>query len=325
MSTATIKNMLRPIKLAFDRFSGRLNPLALQREVDTLYSMLYNLSHDLDQSVDLCSTQTKDAFAHQWSELPEGQYLLTDPWFKSNVTRILSEEEIQIRPEWFAGKEVLDAGCGNGRWSYGLAQLGAKVTSVDINQVALEKTAEALRDAPVKPQFIHSSLESLSDHLPADKKFDLVFSWGVIHHAKSFNRCLRELAGRVKENGILYLYLYGRESLSYADDVRLFKERIRYNSLSRPEDRYRFLLKKARGNKDKVHAVHDVYAPLVNRRLDYPYVEQFLTSCGFAEVTRTIDHTELFVRALKGDLREWHDRWVLPKKQSPYWFQHHQS
>ena len=63
----------------------------------------------------------------------EGGVLLSDPWFRENVTRILTEEELQIRPEWFAGKRVLDAGCGRGRWSYGFASLGTDVTSVDVN------------------------------------------------------------------------------------------------------------------------------------------------------------------------------------------------
>ena len=33
--------------------------------------------------------------------------------------------------DWFAGKSVLDAGCGNGRWSTAFARLGAQVTAID--------------------------------------------------------------------------------------------------------------------------------------------------------------------------------------------------
>ena len=162
----------------------------------------------------------------------------------------------------------------------------------------------------------------MSKNLPA-KKYDLVFCWGVIHHCKSFNKSLKELLKFVKKDGILYLYLYGRDSLDYNTDVDLFKSRIMYNVLPTKEDKYKFLLKKARGNKDKVHNFHDIYSPLINRRLEYKYVKDFLKSEGFEDIVRTIDHTELFIRAIKGNAKDYYKKYILPKKKAPYWFEHH--
>ena len=88
----------------------RLLPWAGRGEVETLYRLLHRLVHDRDQALDLAALQTKDAFARQWAEFREGTYLASDPWFKASVPRIISEEELLIRPEWFKGKEVLDAG-----------------------------------------------------------------------------------------------------------------------------------------------------------------------------------------------------------------------
>ena len=135
------------------RFLNIFNIVKLRREVDVLYSMLYNLTHDLDSSLDLTSIQTKEAFGFQWRNLKEGDYLLSDPWFKANVSKILFEEEIQIKPEWFKGKDVLDIGCGNGRWSYGFAKLGANITAVDINQIAIDETEKAISDFKVGKNF----------------------------------------------------------------------------------------------------------------------------------------------------------------------------
>ncbi len=293
----------------------------VREEVDTLYALLYGLTHDLDAAWNLSAVRTEEAFVYQWSNLCEGRYLLSDPWFKANVARILWEEEIQIRPDWFHGKEVLDAGCGNGRWAFGFAELGAHVTAVDFNPVAVEEARKALEEFPVRKQFYVAPLEELSSHLPA-KHYDLVFCWGVLHHCRSFTKAFGEITRFVKDGGLLYLYLYGRESLNLSDDLELFKLRLRYNTMA-PQDRYRFLLQKAGGDKRLIHNMHDLYAPLINRRLSFEYVKRYLESAGFKDITRTIRHTELFIRAVKEGGSELRPNRFLPPKAPPFWFQRH--
>ena len=296
-------------------------PKGLRDEVDVLYLLLYRLVHDRDNALDLSAIQTQEAFDHQWKHLSEGLYLLSDPWFKANVSRILSEEEMQIRAEWFRGKEVLDAGCGNGRWAFGFAELGANVTAVDINQVAVEETRKAIEPFPVRKACYVAPLEGLSRVLPP-QQYDLVFCWGVLHHCKSFTNAFAELFKFVKQGGLLYLYLYGRGSLSIADDLELFKLRLRFHLMS-AEEKHRYLLKKAKGNHRLLHNLHDFYAPLINRRFEFSEIKQLLERGGMGDVTRTIRHTELFIRAVKGDATDYHRRWFVPRKEPRYWFEHH--
>lgn len=322
MNFRPIKQKLRSAKRMLGTRLRAINPIRQQREIDTLYTLLYKLTHDLENALDLSATQTQEAFASQWTNLKAGNYLLTDPWFKENVDRILSEEEIQIKPEWFKGKEILDVGCGNGRWSYGFAKLGANITAVDINQVAVQEARQAVAHFNVNKDFYISAVEELSHTIPL-KQYDLVFSWGVLHHCRSFNQALAEIIKFVKPDGILYLYLYGRESLPYTSDIELFKERIRYNSLLTEADKYEFLLKKAGNDPQAVHNYHDIFAPIINRRLEFDHVKHLLEEQGFADITRTIAYTELFVRAIKGHAAEYYEQWILPKKSPPYWFQHH--
>ena len=292
----------------------------LNRETDTLYRLLYHLAHDPENAIDLSAVQTREAFAFQWENLKSGQYLLSDPWFRNNVDDILVNQEMLIQKEWFADKQVLDVGCGSGRWSYGFAKLGASVTAVDVSSVALKDTQEALAQFDVGKSFIQSEAESLVAAVDG-KKFDVVFSWGVLHHCRSFAEALRQAAACVDSGGVLYLYLYGRESMALDDDIRLFKERLHYNSL--PSDkRMAFLEEKAQGDAERIHSMHDVYAPMINRRLDYAYVKRFLEALGFIDVTRTIDHTEIFVRAVK-DFSEHLRGSFLPPSSAPFWFQHH--
>lgn len=307
-----IKRIIRKIARSLDAF----NILSRKREIDTLYALLYQLSHDLDNAVDLSSLKTSEAFAKQWANLKEGKYLLSDPAFKNDVDRILCEDEIQVKREWFQGKNVLDAGCGNGRWSYGLAKLGCNITAMDINKIALEETEKAIAEFDVKKEFIHSPLERAAEALDG-KKFDLVFSWGVLHHCQSFTESLSELVKLVKDDGILYLYLYGRESLSLKADLELFKKRLYYNMLPSEDDKYKFLLNHVYGDKNKVHNAHDIYAPLVNRRLEWQQMVNILKNKGFSRVDRTIEHSELFIRATK----DFDANSFSPKVKPPYWFE----
>lgn len=289
-----------------------------QRDIDALYQVLYDRVHDLDQAAEITDGDTVRAFGRQWSEHAEGEYLLSDPWFKSNVGRILCEQELLLRPDWFASKRVLDAGCGNGRWTYGLSTLGTDLTSVDANDSALVAAREATEGLTNTRRFVRTSLEDLGSAL-AGEQFDLVFCWGVAHHCVRFNTVLDNLAAAVAPGGMLYLYLYGRDTISAEDELRTFRHRVAYNVLMDDDERRRFLLRKAHGNRDLVHSMHDIFAPLVNRRFTFAQTAAMLAARGFTDAVQTIDHTEVFVRATRGDIDL--TQWTLAPKRPPYWFE----
>jgi hypothetical protein len=146
------------------------------------------------------------------------------------------------------------------------------------------------------------------------------FVGGVLHHCRSFNRSLNALSNLVSQHGLLYLYVYGRESLSYEEDLKLFKKRVYYNTLPDEKSKQAFLLEASHNDPSKLHAVHDLYAPLINRRLEFDYLKELLESRGFGNVRRTIDDTELFVRTIRGEAAQDYANWILPEKGPPYWF-----
>ena len=77
----------------------------------------------------------------------------------------------------------------------------------------------------------------------------------------------------------------------------------------------------ASGDESNIHHVHDVYAPLINRRFQFGEVRDILHSMGSTDIVRTIDYTELWIRAVKGDDNTIVKTCGLPKKLPPYWFQ----
>jgi ubiquinone/menaquinone biosynthesis C-methylase UbiE len=110
------------------------------------------------------------------------------------------------------GKDVLEVGCGSGIAAQLLAEAGAKLTAVDLTPWAVETTRARMRafglDADV--------FEADGEQLPfEDASFDVVFSWGVIHHSSDMDRALRELVRVCRSGGAIVLMVYHRRSLFY--------------------------------------------------------------------------------------------------------------
>jgi len=81
------------------------------------------------------------------------------------------------------GKKVLEIGCGIGTDTINFARHGASVTAVDISAKSLEVARERARIFGLQNR-IHlyqADAEQLSRAVPAEP-YDLVYSFGVIHH-----------------------------------------------------------------------------------------------------------------------------------------------
>ena len=94
----------------------------------------------------------------------------------------------------WAGKRVLEVGCGLGTDTMNFARAGAQVTAVDLSTASLElarKRAEVfgLQD---RIRFVEANAERLSEFVePAE--YDLVYSFGVIHHTPHPERALDQI------------------------------------------------------------------------------------------------------------------------------------
>lgn len=111
-----------------------------------------------------------------------------------------------------AGKAVLEVGCGSGIAVQLFAEAGAYVTAVDLTPWAVETTRARLDAFGLEGEVLEADAESLP--FP-EGSFDLVFSWGVIHHTSNTEQALAELVRVCRPDGALVLMLYHRRSLFF--------------------------------------------------------------------------------------------------------------
>jgi SAM-dependent methyltransferase len=268
----------------------------------------------------LLGRQTLKSFDFQWKELPTGGALASDRWFEEHVAQIVADELLCLAPGWFRDRRVLDAGCGSGRWTIGLLRLGAKVVAVDASDHALERCRENVdqlcsEDEAARLTLGKADLLSLPEDLAA-QRFDCVFSFGVLHHTGSTRGALDNVAALAGPDGVVFLYLYGRQSLPPLRRALLELRRLALAPL--PFGAKKAVLARAYRGRD-VHQVFDLLSPTVNARHSFDQVERWLHEAGFPDVVRTIEHTELFVRAARS--RDAISAFEQPKPRPPYWFE----
>ena len=96
--------------------------------------------------------------------------------------------------ERWAGKRVLEIGCGLGTDTINFARAGACVTAVDLSSRSLELARQRAEVFGLQDRvtFIEADAERLSEFVePAE--YDLVYSFGVIHHTPHPERALRQI------------------------------------------------------------------------------------------------------------------------------------
>lgn len=109
------------------------------------------------------------------------------------------------------GKRVLEIGCGIGTDAVNFARAGANYTGVELSTESLALTRKRFEVFGLHGSLLEADAETLSERL-AGESFDLIYSFGVIHHSPHPERIIAQARKLLKPDGEFRLMLYSKYS-----------------------------------------------------------------------------------------------------------------
>lgn len=162
----------------------------------------------------------KDAAIEQWTADPCGAGSTPgEPGSEEYLARIDAArrayapwmDEVLAYRRW-AGRDVLDVGCGQGIDVARYAEAGANVSGVDLTPRHLELAQQLLDHRGLEARLVRGDAERLPFE---DASFDRVSSNGVLHHTPDMPGALREIHRVLRPGGEAVVIVYNRNSLHY--------------------------------------------------------------------------------------------------------------
>jgi ubiquinone/menaquinone biosynthesis C-methylase UbiE len=137
----------------------------------------------------------------------------TKEWFNA-----VERHRYEAEPHIFAvaqftrwkGARLLEIGVGAGADHLQWARAGAECHGVDLTDAAIETTRAHLALHGLRSELRRADAENLPY---ADATFDVVYSWGVIHHSEHPERIIAEIHRVLRPSGTFIGMLYARRSL----------------------------------------------------------------------------------------------------------------
>ena len=250
---------------------------------------------ELDATDD--QAETRRAFGAQWKQFKYGG----TTWGITLEERLpVVLHELGWTPRQLDGKVILDAGCGNGTLSEGLAGRGATVVALDLSDSVLR--AHAHCRAPGL-HFVQGNL-----FYPPLKPgaFDAIYSCGVFHHTPDTRRAFRTVAPALKKAGDsrFFVWLYAERGALFNATVepamkltRRMPERLLVpfchalapvvEASSRLLTRFGAAEHAPRTLRDRAIQLHDLLSPRYVWYHDFEEARRWAIDLGFEQVAET--------------------------------------
>jgi SAM-dependent methyltransferase len=206
-------------------------------------------------------------FDYQWKNLPSPDI----EYNENRVNEFLKFTKLDPLDSVTA-KYCLDAGCGNGRYTYAMQKLGAvRVDSFDLSSQAVE------RCRTVNP------CATVLNLMDADKSlypvYDFILCWGVLNHIENPRDGFRKLAGLVKKSGgFLHVMVYHKDTQkAYQTDRQRWSHMTMEEKLGLCEEKVKTI-------GGTVHGWFDALNPKYNHSFTVPEVIKWFEQEGFTRI-----------------------------------------
>jgi len=108
-------------------------------------------------------------------------------------------------------KKVIEIGCGIGTAGIEFAKAGANYTGVELSEESLTLAKKRFDISSRNAKFYSGNAENLSTFIPIEP-YDLIYSFGVIHHSPYPEKIISEIKKYMNKNSILKIMLYAKNS-----------------------------------------------------------------------------------------------------------------
>lgn len=109
----------------------------------------------------------------------------------------------------YKDKHVLEVGCGIGTAAQSFMEAGAHYTGIDVSPKSIELAQRRAELFNLKGDLFEADIQTL---LIPDKQFDLVYSFGVLHHIVDLGSALKNIYAMLKPGGQFKLMMYATRS-----------------------------------------------------------------------------------------------------------------
>lgn len=124
------------------------------------------------------------------------------------------------------GLKVLEIGCGIGTAAVNFIRNGAKYTGIELSDESLKLTKQRLNVYNLSGELYNLNAENNLDELGVGS-FDLIYSFGVIHHSPNPEKIVENVFRLLKPGGTFKLMLYAENSWK---KMRIDKEQEQYEA-----------------------------------------------------------------------------------------------
>lgn len=164
-------------------------------------------------------TELKEQVRSYWNKASCGTEFINQKKFSSAYFEEIEQFRYTIEPEIFSfaqftryhDKKILEVGVGAGTDFLQWVRAGTQAHGIDLTQEAIDNVRQRLALYNLKADEL---LVADAEQLPYEhNSFDLVYSWGVIHHSPNMEQCLSEIVRVTKPGGTIKVMIYNRRSL----------------------------------------------------------------------------------------------------------------